>query len=117
MSLLLFCLLVLGSCLAEASLAQRMLRRIFRLQSEFINPFVALIESPLAGPLAFTANDGSRIFIDSARLEESPNTMWNVLRHEFAHSQGQVHSNATREMHYAATLDPQGRVVNDNYKI
>jgi hypothetical protein len=94
-----------------------MLRRIFRLQSEFINPFVALIESPLAGPLAFTANDGSRIFIDSARLEESPNTMWNVLRHEFAHSQGQVHSNATREMHYAATLDPQGRVVNDNYKI
>ena len=102
---------------ASLAIAQRMLRQIFRRHPITTNPFVALIESPLAGPLAFTSSDGSRIFVDTPRLQESPNTLWNVLRHEVAHTQGQTHANATREMQYAAKQDPQGRILDDDYRI
>lgn len=113
--LLLFLLLV--SVSSGSPIAQRMLRQIFRRYNVTKNPFVALIESPLPGPLAFTATDGSRIYVDTPRLEEAPNTLWNVLRHEVAHTQGQSHGDATSEMQYAAKQDPQGRIVNDDFKI
>lgn len=100
----------------SSSIAERMLRVIFR-RYNVSNPYVALIESPLNGPVAFTATDESRVFVDTRRLDEAPNTLWNVLRHEVAHTQGQVHSDATPEMKYAVRLDPQGQIVNDDYRI
>lgn len=107
-----FFLLVVSSPIAD-----RMLRQIFRRYNVSVNPYVALIESPLNGPVAFTATDGSRMFVDTRRLEEAPNTLWNVLRHEVAHTQGQIHSDVTPEMQYSVQLDPQGRIVNDEYRI
>jgi len=99
-------------------LAQRMLRSILRLHPPNQNPFVALIETPLAHHLvAYTANDQSRIYLDSRQLEQTPNTLWNVLRHEVAHTQGQQHGQNTTEMQYYVTKNPQGTIVEDTFRI
>lgn len=103
-------------------LARRMLRKIMREHSPPdsatpTNPYAALIETPLRGPLAYTATDGSRMYVDTDRLVEAPNTLWNVLRHEYAHTQGQKHGDPTSEMQYHATVNPQGVVVDDSFRI
>ncbi len=114
-----FLLLLLSLFVVDGfSLAQRFLRRIWREHPPVDNPFVALIETPLHRPgIAYTANDHSRIYLDSQQLEEAPNTMWNVLRHELAHTQGQEHGFNTTEMRYAVTLDARGQVVDDSFRI
>jgi len=94
-----------------------LVRDIFRNHPPNTNPFVAVVDSPLYGPLAYTATDKTRVYIDGDRLAATPNTMYNVLRHEIAHSQGQEHGNATVEMRYAARVDQLGRVLEDDTRI
>lgn len=116
--LFLFFFLLLLNSVVPMHLAQRMLRAIWRLHPPNDNPFAALIETPLFGDLvAYTAEDRSRIYLDSQQLEEAPNTLWNVLRHEVAHTQGQEHGQNTTEMKYYVTKNPQGRILDDTYRI
>lgn len=110
-----FCCFV---CVDGLSLAQRVLRRVWRDHPPANNPFVALIETPLHGPtVAYTAADNTRIYLDSQQLEETPNALWNVLRHEVGHTQGQQHGDDTVEMKYHLIKNPQGRVVEDSFRI
>lgn len=117
MIVLIFFLLLLNS-VVPMHLAQRMLRSILRLHPPNDNPFVALVETPLFGDLvAYTGDDRARIYLDSQQLEEAPNTLWNVLRHEVAHTQGQEHGQNTAEMKYHVTKNPQGRILDDSFRI
>lgn len=112
-----FFVFVIPVLVAGLPLSRRFMRRIMKMYPTTKNPYAALIETPLNGPLAYTATDGSRMYVDTDRLQEAPNTLWNVLRHEYAHTMGQTHDDDTPEMKYAATLDPQGGIVNDDYRI
>lgn len=98
-------------------LAQQLLRQILRQHPPRANPYVGLIETVTGGPLAFTASDGSRMYVDSQRLIQAPNTLWNVLRHEVRHTQGGTHNDGSPEMNYSVTMLPNGAIVNDNYRI
>lgn len=98
-------------------LAHQLLRQILRQHPPVQNPYVAMVETVTGGPLAYTADDGSRIYIDSQRMIQTPNTLWNVLRHEVAHTQGGTHNDGSREMNYSVTMRPNGAIVNDDFRI
>lgn len=115
---LLFFLFVLSITDTSAdSLAQRYFRRIIRTSGPPVSTYANLQEGTLAGPLAFTANDLQRIYVDSKRLEGAPNTLWNVLRHEYAHTQGHTHNDGSVEMRYSAKEDSSGNIINDDFRM
>lgn len=98
-------------------LAQQLLRQILRQHPPQNNPYVALVETVTGGPLAYTADDGSRIYVDSQRLIQTPNTLWNVLRHEVRHTQGGTHNDGSPEMNYTVSIRPNGAILNDDFRI
>lgn len=99
------------------SLAQRYLRRIIRMEGDPVNKYVNLHEGTLAGPLAFTATDLNSIHVDSKRLEEAPNTLWNAIRHEYAHTQGATHNDGSPEMGYVVHQNANGQIIDDDFRI
>lgn len=82
-----------------------------------VNSYVALHEAPIAGELAYTSADRSHIYMDAKRMQFTPHTFYNVLQHEIAHTKGAQHGDGTVEMNYAATVDMNGRVVDDGFII
>lgn len=113
----LFCALLVVAVATSDSLAQRYLRRIIRANGTPKNEYANMQEGTLAGPLAFTANDLSRMFVDSKRLEETPNTLWNVISHEYAHTQGATHNDGSPEMKYVARQQPNGQIIEDDFRL
>lgn len=111
-------ILVIVACgIAALPLAQKYMRRILKTHPPHANQFVALVETPLTNVLAYTADDLTRMYIDTNKFDEAPNSLWNVMRHEIAHTQGEKHEDGTPAMRYSVTVDANGAVVDDKYRI
>lgn len=80
-----------------------------------VNPYVALHEAPIANELAYTSVDRTHIYMDAKRMQFTPHTFYNVLRHEIAHTKGAEHGDGSPEMNYAATEDVNGIVIDDGF--
>lgn len=78
-----------------------------------IDPFVTVVDAPISGQVAYTSPDLKRVYVDFKRLEQTPKTAWNVMRHEFAHTKGATHGDGSPEMSYAVHTDPWGRITED----
>ena len=78
-----------------------------------VDPFVTVIDAPIANQVAYTAPDLKRVYVDFSRLGKAPVTAYNVLRHELAHTKGAVHGDGSVEMNYHATRDANNQIVND----
>lgn len=80
-----------------------------------VHPFVTLHDGAIANEIAFTTQDLTHVYLDFHKLGNTPHTVYNVMRHELAHTRGAVHGDGSKEMNYAVTLDAMGRVVDDAY--
>lgn len=82
-----------------------------------VDSFVTVIDAPIANQVAYTAPDLKRVYVDFARLGQTPVTAYNVLRHELAHTKGAVHGDGSVEMNYHVTQDMNNRIANDQFFI
>lgn len=82
-----------------------------------VDGFVSVSDAVLNGQIAFTAPDNRRVFIDLDRLKDTPNTLFNVIRHEIGHTQGMTHGDGNPEMIYSVQTDQLGIVFDDNFHI
>lgn len=79
------------------------------------NPYVAVVDAKLAAQIAYTTSDLKRVYVDFERLERSPHTTWNVLRHEIAHTRGAQHGDGGSVMGYHVNVDGAGDVIDDTF--
>ena len=87
-------------------------------QRSCVPPFVRIIDAVLKdNQIAFTTADKLSVFIDSKRLENTPNTFWNVMVHESQHLCGGQHGDGSLAMNYAVQLFPNMTVKNDAARI
>ncbi len=80
-----------------------------------LDPFVSVINSAIAGQVAYTHNDLRRIFIDIRRFAKKPIALHNVLKHELSHTKGGRHGDGTAAMNYHVSVTPQGEIVEDSF--
>lgn len=80
-----------------------------------LDPFVTVINSAIAGQIAYTHKDLKRIYVDMQRFVKKPKALRNVLRHEMGHTKGGRHGDGTAAMNYHVSVTPQGEIVEDSF--
>jgi len=91
----------------------RVLRNLFR-RYDTGEGFTAT-DSVLSSALAYAEPWQNKMYIDGAKLGNTPNTFANVAHHETLHLTGATHRNGHPLMNYTVRLDPNGRVLEDPF--
>lgn len=107
---------ILTVALLAVGLTDQQLQFIRTLTGPFsgVDPFVTVVDAPIANQLAYTAPDLKRVYVDFNRLKNTPVTTYNVLKHEMAHTRGAQHGDGSKEMNYHVKQDRDGRIVEDS---
>ena len=74
-----------------------------------------LIDAVQADNIAYADADLKRIYIDAARLRNTPTTFANIVAHECGHLNGGRHFDGSFGMQYSATQNVAGEIVEDAY--
>lgn len=94
----------------------RMARKVMRKRS-CVPQFARIVDAVLKDQIAFALADGNTVYVDGARLEDSPNTFHNVIVHETSHLCGSKHGDGTLAMEYHVTTSFNGSVQDDGRRI
>ena len=80
-----------------------------------LDPFVTIINSPIAGHVAYTHNDLKRVYIDLSKFKDKPHSLNNVLKHELGHTKGGTHGDGSKVMNYHLSVSPDGQIIEDSF--
>lgn len=108
---LLFALLTLVTSMTpqQAAIARQVMR------ARKVPAWSVLIDAVQADNIAYADGDLKRIYIDAARLRNTPKTFANIVAHECQHLNGGRHFDGSFGMSYVATQSQNGEMVEDNF--